>query len=517
MHAKTSTLALLLGAFAAALAILTSTDPGLGWDEPYYIDAGLSHLDFFINPSGGGESLAARIDHHWIANHQHPPLAKVGIGISMLAFGPWLPWLLAARLPAAVMFGLAVSCTFLIGDRLRDRPTGLAGAMALACIPRFFGHAHFAALDMPMVAIGLLTCYAFVRSIDDWRWSPAAGVLLGLAWATKVHGILLLPPLLVWGWFYSRRGILRTLPWLVLAPVTLFLCWPWLWNAPVHRLAEYLTTRTGRDAVPVLYFGRIFSDGPPWHYPLVMMLIAVPLAIVGLAAVQVIIAIRQKAPLDRLTCLALLCLAAVVLPSCLPGAPRYDGLRQILPAIPWVAVLAGGGAVTCYRYILARWSSQVAMRCLLALVTAAHVASIIRLHPYELSHYSLIVGGLKGANALGLEPTCWGDAVAGETIEWINNNCPPDGRVWIHPVGSQVVRLHQVLENFRPDIQLVTDPEDRPELVVLVNRRAFWHPRAAALFAAGEGGVYMVERQGVPLVLIYRIDRTQDGIHEDNR
>ncbi len=36
---------------------------------------------------------------------------------------------------------------------------------------------------------------------------------------------------------------------------------------------------------------------------------------------------------------------------------------------------------------------------------------VVTIHPFGLSYYNLLVGGLPGAERLGLELTYWGDAV----------------------------------------------------------------------------------------------------------
>ncbi len=109
---------------------------------------------------------------------------------------------------------------FLLGRRLFDERTGAAAAAAFALLSLsqgvygVFAHAtHFVLLP------ALAGLYLLVRAIGEWaaRWLPlmAAGVLLGLAFVMKQHGIFFVLFGAFWlAWELFRRGLR---PWAIAA------------------------------------------------------------------------------------------------------------------------------------------------------------------------------------------------------------------------------------------------------------------------------------------------------------
>ena len=53
---------------------------------------------------------------------------------------------------------------------------------------------------------------------------------------------------------------------------------------------------------------------------------------------------------------------------------------------------------------------------------------VVTLHPFGLSYYNLLVGGLPGAERLGLELTYWGDAVDGPLLDRLASRGPARAR-----------------------------------------------------------------------------------------
>src|SRR5262249_40998332 len=62
------------------------------------------------------------------------------------------------------------------------------------------------------------------------------------------------------------------------------------------------------------------------------------------------------------------------------------------------------------------------VRAALAAALAGEATSVARYYPQTLSHFSVLVGGVRGAARLGIEPTYWWDALDGEVLEWINSH-----------------------------------------------------------------------------------------------
>jgi len=501
---------------ALGLVALTVDDPGLAWDEPFSIGAGGSYASWLAEPSLRAETL----DRHWGPNHEHPPLAKLLMGISQAVMRDGSP-ILASRLVTALLFALLVELVFQFTGRSFGGLAGLVAAGSLLCMPRVFGHAHFAALDVPMSLTWFVAVMAFARAIERGTHASCAlsGICFGLALLTKVNGIFL--PLVLAGWglgFHGRRA-LKPLVWtLLLGPAVFFVGWPWLWHDTLRRLVEYLAPQW-RVPIPVMYFGQ-WDKPAAWHYPLVMTLVTIPVGILFLVVLGSVRAVREfrRQPILSLVAINAAYIIGVFM---IPGVPKYDGVRLFLPAFPFLAILAGLAGKRCWDWLVQR-SRKRPWRPLF--VTAAffvtQAGAVWWIHPCELSYYNALVGGLWGADKLGFETTYWHDVVNRDLFRWLNRRCAIGQTVAFTPVGETVVfppMDGRHVANYY-DTFYLNDPQRRGlmavrlehapryDFVVINARKAMllWHKNEAALrYLTQKKPVYAVRKQGVLLAAVY--------------
>lgn len=319
------------------------------------------------------------------------------------------------------------------GDSARGATTfrnwvGPLAGLSLVLMPRVYGHAHLAALE----SITNLTCTAAVLAIAAWWSGPApptrraalvAGVVMGLALLTKIQAVLIPVPVIVWSLIrWRQKAIEPLLVWGATALVLFFAMWPYLWLDPVGHLLEYLGRTTNRATLNCFYFGTIYKDkAVPWHYPFVMFAVTVP---VGLHALGVLGVKRVKSG-DRSDefladewrrGLLLACGLFPLLVFALPKVAVYDGERLFLTVFPLWAIFVGRGAARLLE-ITARRSGVRLATCGICVVIALQVASNWLVHPCYLSYYNLAVGGLSGAEKLGLEMNYWGDGITRSLLE----------------------------------------------------------------------------------------------------
>ncbi|MFP4057580.1 MAG: ArnT family glycosyltransferase [Candidatus Brocadiia bacterium] len=267
-----------LAVFVVALgvAVVTLDDPGLTWDEPFSILAGRSYAAW-LGKLGSlpfdEESIAA----HWRTNCEHPPLAKVLMGLSQGLLGQGVS-VLGARMAVAVLFALLVELVFRFGVGAFGGVAGACAAASLLCMPRVFGHGRLAALDVPMALTWLLAVAAFARAVGrGWGWSVLSGLCLGLALLTKINAVFIPLVLVAWGLAAHRARAIRPLVLtLAVGAATFVAGWPWLWHDTAARLwlgydepgqpTAYLRPQ-GRTPVPVRYLGRNYAHGHWWLRP----------------------------------------------------------------------------------------------------------------------------------------------------------------------------------------------------------------------------------------------------------
>jgi hypothetical protein len=313
---------------------------------------------------------------------------------------------------------------------------GALTSLALVLMPRVYGHAHLAALE----TMTNLTCTAAVLAVAVWwsgpvppTWRAAflAGILLGLALLTKIQAVLIPVPVVAWALIRWRRtAILPVLVWGLTALAVFFIAWPYLWLDPVGHLLEYLGRTTNRVSLYCYYFGIRYSDTVvPWHYPFVMFAVTVPLGMHGLGFLaagsgtirrsfgKAVENADEQSDVDLWRNRLLLgCVAFPLIVFALPGVAVYDGERLFLTAFPLWAIFVGRGAALAFRAIASRIGIRLATIGMSVLIVLQIMANL-RVHPAYLSYYNIAVGGLSGAEKLGLEMNYWGDSVTRSLLE----------------------------------------------------------------------------------------------------
>ena len=80
---------------------------------------------------------------------------------------------------------------------------------------------------------------------------------------------------------------------------------------------------------------------------------------------------------------------------------------------PLWSILVGVGGKTVWDWLHNHSRFHHSRRLILVFLFCCYWLSqatgMVSLHPYQLSYYNLLVGGLHGADKLGLEVTYWGD------------------------------------------------------------------------------------------------------------
>jgi 4-amino-4-deoxy-L-arabinose transferase-like glycosyltransferase len=293
---------------------------------------------------------------------------------------------------------------------------GLAAVSALATMPRFFFHAHLAALDVPAATGVFITVFLFWYTKKTL--SPKADILLGITWglalSTKINAVLVMPILLLWILFFCRRTyLLRRIGGMVIVGVIVFLAvWPWLYHESLPRLIEYILFVTvDHWKIGQFYLGQLYMP-PPWHFPFVITLAVVPLS-VTLLYILGFWRTRVQKHLKSFGGLLALCSLLPLTALSTGKSMVYDNERLFMPIFPYLAALAGIGfdwVLTGVLQLLSRSDKSIqrlATSAVAALIFLPHVVLAADLYPHLLSYYSEAIGGLSGAVRLGLETTYW--------------------------------------------------------------------------------------------------------------
>jgi len=490
---------------------------GVTWDEPRYFASAVRIQDWTERVVHGPERRAAlsadTISAVWDADHYwnpHPPLYKEAMAATEAVLGPRIGAARGFRVASLVWFALLVGGAVWITARSWGSLAGGAAGLALLLMPRLVGHAHIAATDMPLTALWFGASTAFIIAVRERRKLAlaAASLFLGWAMATKFTGYLIPVPVLGWMVLYGRgrRSWLWLFVWLLGGALAAYLFNPLAWHDPAGYVAQLVRESLRRkSSVPIstFYLHHLYGYRVPWHHPFVMTLVTVPISLLVLAwmgGARVVIQ-RLKEPLGILCAIEVAFFLTLL---ALPQSPNHDGVRLFLPMFAFVGALCGLGFTRLVAPLTTRMSRSSAVLATLAvglLFFYPPYLQRMRIAPYFLSYYNEVIGGVRGAQAAGMEVTYWYDAVTPDFLEGLNRALPRGATVAAFPTAD----YFQMLQEFgmlRADIR-ITHIWPAPYLL-MVARKGLFGPEQERIYDS-EKPVLAAAVDGVNLVGLYEM------------
>lgn len=502
-----------LGLIAFFLVLATLGHPGITIDEPLDVRPGRTYVET-LRKRGLGFFEPTTVRAVFADNAEHPPLGRWLLGVASLVGEPFEGWLggpdpfgvHAGRLAPAVCFGLLVGLVAGVSIRRGGRIAGVASGLALLMMPRMFAHAHLAALDTFVAFFWVAAFLAADRAIESRRSTgmmALAGIVWGLALLTKIHGWLLLPLIGLFCLVHlgPKRAVLPFAAWLLVGGTVYFAGWPWLWYETGARLHAHLATGVDRLTLKTLYLGKVYDDrAVPWHYPWFYFVVTVPvgLQLLGSLGLGRIVRERQGWGLRVVVGIGLF----LVLFS--TQVPVYDGERLFLAVFPLWAILIGQGAA----WLWSRWDRRW-LRLTLFLCFVGQGYGVMTLHPFGLSYYNGLVGGLRGAERLGLELTFWSDAIDGVLLNDLAKRAAPGDTAAVIPTLHHVQPASMMTPGLlERQVRLVPREERARSGWLLISRRTAYWPEGLAEELAGKQPVAVRSRQGVWLSGLWPVSET---------
>jgi 4-amino-4-deoxy-L-arabinose transferase-like glycosyltransferase len=519
----TRSVAIALGFLAGLLVVLTLDGPGLTVDEPLDVRPGRTYIDAVRN-EGWRFFEPAVVERVFRDNAEHPPLGRwllgiasnVGQPVEVLIKGPDPTgiYVLSGRLAPALGFGALVALVAATAGGQWGTAAGVSAGFSLLTMPRVFAHAHFAALDTFLSLFWTAAVLAgdrALRSRRPVRAMMAAGSVWSLAILTKIHAWFLMPLLGIWSLvrLSPRRALPAMVGWTLVGIGLYWAGWPWLWSDSWSRLSAYFGTGLARQAIFVQYFGQVFADRDvPWHYPWVYFGITVPVGCQVFGVIGVVCGWKRRKS-DPLPVLLLVTIVFFLLLFS-TRVPVYDGERLFLHVFPAWALLIGRG----FGWVWEHRGPARRLRIVLGVLLLAQGSGVVLMHPFGLSYYNLLVGGLPGAKQLGLEVTYWGDAVDRVLLDRLAREARPGSSAAMAPTlapfqGALTTGFDRTLA--RRDVDIVLQDDEaatRAEWVVLWHRTAYWRPELVDRLSRGGGQVVATRsRLGVELSALWHFAR----------
>ncbi|MCK1405351.1 glycosyltransferase family 39 protein [Bradyrhizobium sp. 76] len=449
-------LAMLVLAAVAVIAGLTFRDYGLGWDDYTHAE----YADLLLRMFGSGFKDTAALS---FAN-----LYMYGGGFDMVAalLHKVIPLELfeTRRLVGAVVGVIGLAVTWRLGRRVGGPLAGLASLLLLALCPIFYGHMFMNPKDAPFAVAMIILMLGLVRLAEEYPQPSPRTILIvglgaGLSLGTRILGGLALIYAVI-GFMPLFLEELRSeglresvrrfayvvyvlLPGLVLGYLVMGLIWPWSIMEPGNPF-EALTYFSHFFEKPwkEMFDGAIVSvPDMPWSYLPTLFALQLPEVMLVLMFGAVIgtfaLLPRREVPARRKTILLMLTLAAT-LPLAIAMVKRpalYNGIRHFVFVIPPMAVLGGvafGWAMQRLRANHRTWQPVVLATFCFGL--ALSLAEMIRLHPYQYTHFNHIAGTVRGADDRfmldywGLALKQASDELREQLVE--RQEVPPRNRKW---------------------------------------------------------------------------------------
>jgi hypothetical protein len=413
-------LAMLMLVVVGIVASLTFRDYGLGWDDythAEYADlllrmygsgfkdtGALSFANLYMY--GGGFDMAAALLHKIIPLELFETRRVLGAAVGLM--------------------GLAV--TWRLGRRVGGPIAGLAALLLLVLCPTFYGHMFMNPKDAPFAVAMVILMLGLVRLAEEYPHPSPRTVLIvglgaGLSIGSRILGGLALvyaligfvPLLLEEIHVHGRREAIRRLlhllyllvPGLILGYLVMGLIWPWSIMEPENPL------------LALTYFSHFFEkpwkemfDGAlvsvpdmPWSYLPTLFALQLPEVLIGLCIAGVVgtfVSLPGPELSARRKTILLMLSAAATLPLLIAMVKRpalYNGIRHFIFVIPPMAVLAGTAFSSGMNWLGEnRRSWQPAAVAMFAFGLLLPLAEMIRLHPYQYTHFNYIAGTVREAD-----------------------------------------------------------------------------------------------------------------------
>ena len=352
--------------------------------------------------------------------------------------------LFLARLPV-LFVGLLTGAVLILWVKLfLRRETAVARALAMFLVGLFFAFspnliANFslATTDATLVATFIMAVFMmwFHWQRPSWRRWILASIFTGLAVATKMTALVLLPALgLICLYEWQQRGMLfNTKAWAKIAGmgvsyllITAVVLWAVYLFAvgTVANLAfavpapEYVDSFLAvqahvDDGHNAFLLGELSTEGW-WHYFVVAAVVKVPGVVLILGGFTFLILVWRRMLLRT----AYFWLPPLLLFLFASYSRLNIGFRHVLPIVPFIWLLIGVSVPQWYR-------ARKVQTAVLAIFVAVYIMGTVRQHPHHLAYFNAWAGGsVGGANVLGDSNLGWGQdlPLASKYAEQLNRD-----------------------------------------------------------------------------------------------
>ncbi len=417
--------------FATSLRLWNIDKMGRTWDEDSQVELGYKFVKLikdrdFNNPL-------------WQYSY-HPPLTKYLYGwaaqydVAEYEDGKVVfnyDWT-HARLISVLFSSLTAVLIFLIGWKYISSFIGFTSAVIFSMLPFLLGLSQLATIESMLIFFFTASVYSFLNFLRNMTLGNAVltGILVGLAFGTKYTNILL-APIFLWIYiiFYLHKDKnfdffnIKILIILASSFLTFFLLWPmpWFHLKEVFTVNYKMRITDTAYSVPEVFFGRLMFV--PKLYYAVEFLITTPFIIL------ILFLTGLKNISDKKTWI----MYALVIWFIFPFIQsfynfRQHGIRYIIEIYAPLSLIAGIG----FNHILNKFTQKILIKTIFFIPVIIYMFVIlVRITPYYLNYFNIVVGGAKNVYKEKLFQLGWWGEGGREAMLYLNDFAPKNSTVGI--------------------------------------------------------------------------------------
>ena len=431
---------------------------GRTWDESAYVEYGYKFLQLVKK----GDFTNS----YWYRTSDEPPLVRYIYAIpsyfDVSQFSPngdvkFKYDYTYSRIVSAVASSVSVIFVVLVGWELLSPFVGVIAGAIFSMLPFYLGLSQLATLESFIMLFFTSSIYFFIKFLKRFslKFLILSGISIGLALQTKYTNILLIPLVICiyYIWYFNlgkKKGNIFEMKIMYIFLISLFV-FLILWPMPWFHLKEVIEFNYkwrilgSRYSVPEVFFGKLMLT--PVIYFVIYFLITTSLLILGLFLVGVKKIYKSKNWIFY----------AILAWFCLPFIQsfynfRQHGVRYIIEIYAPLALISAIG----FDYLVSKISKKIWVKFVFFVPVLIYMLVVlIRIAPYYLDYFNILVGGTKNVYEKRLFQMGWWGQGMREAGLYIQKEAASGSQIAV--VGSNSFSVMPSIDN----ISITKYEEDR--------------------------------------------------------
>ena len=421
-------LSLVIFILAFSLRVWNLNKAGQAWDESSLL---VDYAWYYVKDA---KNLDFGTDFWWKGTPDHPPLVRYLRGIASIpdikgwdnrGFPIYNYDLTYDRMLSVFLSSFAAVLVFIIGARYISLYAGIASGMIFSMMPIPLGHSQIAMYEPFGLFFFTASMFAFFLFLEkpNKKSMILSGITLGLALLSRETHLMLLPMMFIVIYLKNKSAKIKNLKSLIyktlstfgIAFLTFFVFWPMPFFHLGWEFNYFMNIRVNTaGSIPEVFFGHLMLTPIPYYF--VYFIITTPLVVLLLALIGAKKIDRSK---NWVWYSLILWFCFPFLLSFYPK--REHGIRYIIQITIPLALIAAMG----FEIVVSKFVKKFSYKILLLIPLFLYQFLILlRITPYYIDYFNIVVGGAKNVYEKRLfQLGWWGEGIK-EAFTYLDKNAP---------------------------------------------------------------------------------------------